>query len=195
MTADEVADEIAKDEIFFMHGGGVTLSGGEVMMQPGFALEILRKTAALGIRATVETSCFAPWSSVEPMLRYLASMFIDVKIMDPQKHMKFTGADNSLILENIRKIDAAGRTKIIIRVPFIPTVNDTEENFELLAGFCKELKNLRAVEILPYHRLGSETYKSLGRALPFPEILPPDRDVMLEKAKLLKNLKCPLRIL
>lgn len=182
VSSEELLDETAKDEIFFHHGGGVTLSGGEVLAQPEFALAVLRGAAALGIDRTIETSAFARWEVFEPILELLPNIFIDVKLMDAEKHKLFTGVDNAMILENIRRADAKGGTKLFLRVPFIPTVNDSTENFQEMAEFCSGLKNLAAVEILPYHRMGTETYKNLGRAVPFPDILPPSRAMIEEKA-------------
>ncbi|MDO5115502.1 MAG: glycyl-radical enzyme activating protein [Synergistaceae bacterium] len=176
MTAGEVMEEIQKDSIFFHHGGGVTLSGGEVLMQPEFALEILTLCRESGIDAAIESCGFAGWEAVAPLLDYLNGIFIDVKIMDGAKHRRYTGADNAAILDNILRIDASGKTKITIRTPFIPTVNDDVENYESMASFCERLHNLSAVEILPYHRLGIETYRNLGREAPFPDLLPPSRE-------------------
>ncbi|KEJ91906.1 glycyl-radical enzyme activating protein [Synergistes jonesii] len=187
-SSDELVEEIARDDIFFHHGGGVTLSGGEVLMQPEFALAVLKGSADLGIDRTIETCAFAEWRTIRPLLDYLPNIFIDLKMMDAQKHLRYTGAENKIILENIRKIDAAGTTNITLRVPFVPTVNDNVENYEAMAEFCSGLKNLSVVEVLPYHRLGIETYKNLGRPVPFPELTPPSRSDMENKIYPLEKL-------
>lgn len=189
MTSDEVIEEVTKDDIFFHHGGGLTLSGGEVLFQPEFAVDILKKSYELGIDNTIETCAYAPWRVVASMLNYLPTIFIDLKIMDEAKHKRYTGMGNRLILENIIKIDNTDKTKITIRVPFIPSVNDDIGNFENLADFCSNLRNLRTIEILPYHRLGSETYRNLGGNVPFPELLPPLKSEIIEKIKPLYRLK------
>lgn len=189
MSSDELMEEIVKDDVFFHHGGGVTLSGGEVLSQPDFVMDILKRCHGFGIDAAMESCAFAKWDVLAPMLDYLSSIFIDVKIMDPVKHESYTGAGNALVLDNIVRIDSSGKTKLTIRVPFIPTVNDDVENFEMLAYFCSGLRNLLAIEILPYHRLGWETYRNLGRPLPFPEIFPPRREEIEDKIAPLKRLK------
>jgi len=189
MSSDEVIEEITKDDIFFLYGGGVTISGGEPLCQPEFTTDILRKSFELGIDRTIETSCYAAWELIMPMLVYLPTMFIDVKIMDPEMHRRYTGVDNSLILENIKKIDRLGKTKITIRVPFVPSVNDSISNFEQMAKFVTGLKNISAIEILPYHRLGVETYKNLGIEVPFPDILPPSKRDISVKIQPLNDLK------
>lgn len=187
MTSDEVVHEITKDDVFFCHGGGVTLSGGEVLMQPDFALEILKGVADVGIDRTIETCAFAKWEHIEPLLEYLHSMFIDIKIMDTEKHKYYTGADNGLILDNVKKIDARGQTRITVRVPFVPGVNDDRDNFEKLASFCGGLKHLAAVEILPYHRLGIDTYRYLDRKAVFADTLPPTREMIEDKIEPLRK--------
>lgn len=189
MSSDEVIDEITKDDVFFLYGGGVTISGGEPLYQPKFTTDILRKSFELGIDRTIETSCYAAWELIMPMLDYLPTMFIDIKIMDPETHKRYTGIDNSLILENIKRIDQLGKTKITVRVPFVPSVNDSISNFEQMAGFIMGLKNISAIEILPYHRLGVETYKNLGREVPFPEISPPSKQDISVKIQPLNELK------
>lgn len=180
MSSEKVMDEVLKDDVFFHHGGGVTLSGGEVLMQPEFAREILGACREYGIDVTIETCGFARWEAIWPLLDYLNEVFIDVKLMNAEKHRQYTGVDNTVILDNILKIDATGNTKITVRTPFIPTVNDDVENYEKMASFCGRLDNLAAIEILPYHRLGIETYKNLGREVPFPEVLPPSRAAIEE---------------
>ena len=189
MSSDEVIAEISKDDIFFHHGGGLTLSGGEVFYQPLFAKDILKKSFELGIDNTIETCGYGKWELISPMLNYLPTIFIDLKLMDPAKHKFYTGVDNAVILENIKKIDSTNKTKTTIRVPFIPSVNDDTENYEQMAEFCTKLNNLSAVEILRYHRLGIETYRNLGREVPFPYILPPTKEEILKKIKPLYNLK------
>ena len=189
MSSDEVIQEISKDDVFFHHGGGLTLSGGEVLYQPEFATEILKKSFELGIDNTIETCGYAQWDLICPMLDYLPTIFIDLKVMDVEKHRLYTGVDNTLILENILKIDGSGKTKITIRVPFVPSVNDTVKNFVQLAEFASKLKNLSTVEILPYHRLGIETYRNLGREISFLNTLPPSKKEILETIQPLYDLK------
>ena len=188
MSSEEVIEEITKDDIFFHHGGGLTLSGGEVFYQPEFATEILKKSFELGIDNTIETCGYGNWELISPMLDYLPTIFIDLKIMDPAKHKYYTGVDNCLILENIRKIDNLNKTRITIRTPFLPSVNDNVENYYQMADFCSEINNLSAIEILPYHRLGIETYRNLDKKIPFPDILPPNREEILNKIHTLYTL-------
>lgn len=187
MTSDDVVAEIVKDEPFyFQSGGGFTLSGGEALSQPEFALDIFKKCAHLGINGTFETCCYVPWENIEPLLPYLPVIFIDLKHMDDAEHLRLTGCGNKLIHENIKKIDSAGTTKIVIRIPFIPTVNDSDKNLREMMSFCSGLKNLREVELLAYHRLGAETYRRMGLEPPLPDIQAPTGQQILAKAQMMK---------
>lgn len=186
--AEDIVSEIAKDEVFYFHsGGGFTLSGGEALAQPEFALEVFRLCAERGIAGTVETSCAVPWKNIRPLLSRMEVIYVDIKHMDDMEHRRLTGRSNRLILENIRRIDAAGSTKIVVRVPFIPTINDSAANLAAVMNFCSGLDNLREVELLAYHRLGAETYRRLGREIPLPGIKIPEPAEILEKATAMKR--------
>ena len=165
MTVEEVLVEVRKDSLFYFHsGGGMTLSGGEILVQPEFVLALLRRARFEAIHSTIETTLFADWSVAEPILLAVDNAFVDLKIFDEEKHKKYTGVSNRLILENIRK---AGHLKregtLIIRTPLIPGVNDTKEELEAMGKFLSELPEVTGLELLPYHRLGTDTYRKLGR--------------------------------
>ena len=194
MTSEEVVREIMKDSVFYQGIGGFTFSGGEPLGQPAFVLDIFKRCAEYGIRGTVETCFYVPWENIEPLLPYLDVIYIDLKHMRSDVHERITGVRNELILENIRKADERGQASII-RVPCIPGINDSEENFTLLASFCGTLKHLRAIEILPYHRLGLETYRNLGREEPLRGVLPPEKEALLSAARrLARALGLPVRV-
>ena len=178
MDADTLVKEIAKDEIFFFHsGGGVTFSGGEPLKQAGFVAEAMRECRASGIHTAMETSLFAGWEQVEAVLPHLDFLFADLKLMDGERHRAATGVDNRLILENIKRIDEAPYPlSIHVRIPVIPGVNDDLENLRRTVEFCDPLRRVEEIELLPYHRLGMETYRNLkldyrleGTVSPSPE--------------------------
>ncbi len=178
MDADTLVKEIAKDEIFFFHsGGGVTFSGGEPLKQAGFVAEAMRECRARGIHTAMETSLFAGWEQVEAVLPHLDFLFADLKLMDGERHRAATGVDNRLILENIKRIDEAPYPlSIHVRIPVIPGVNDDLENLRRTVEFCDPLRRVEEIELLPYHRLGMETYRNLkldyrleGTVSPSPE--------------------------
>lgn len=165
MTVNEVMTNLLKDEIFFFHsGGGITLSGGEVLLQADFAKEILTKCRHYGIHTAIETSFYAPFEQVCKLLPFLNLLIVDIKHIDGQKHYEWTGVDNKIILENILKADKSPHQfEILVRIPLIPGVNDDDQNLQKTAKFCERLNKIKAIEILPYHRLGVGTYEQLGR--------------------------------
>ena len=198
MSSQEVVREIAKDEIFFFHsGGGVTISGGEPLSQPEFVSEVLRECRQLGIHTAMETSLYAPYGNLEKVLPSLNVLYVDLKVMDAEFHKQWVGQDNSLILENLRKIDQANiPLEIIVRIPLVPGVNDSDFNLSATAEFCKSLKKLHEIELLPYHRLGVETYRNLGMEYQLKEMLPPSRERFLNRVDFLaqQNPGVPIRI-
>ena len=170
MTVGEVMREIEKDSVFYFHsGGGVTLSGGDVLLQAEFAAAILRECREIGLNTAAELDMFGKWENAEKLLGYLDSFYADVKTVNAEKHRRFTGADIGTVLDNIRRADAflteTGRKGPVftLRVPLVPGLNDTAEELAAVAAFAGTLRHLTALEFLPYHRLGLNAYASLGR--------------------------------
>lgn len=165
MTVKQVMKHILKDEIFYFHsGGGVTLSGGDVLCQSEFAQQLLKECKNSGIHTMAELDMFGDYANVERLLPYLDSFYIDIKLMNEKDHQKWTGVSNRTILENTKR--AAKKCKpgaLHIRVPLIKGVNDTRSNIQETAKFCKSLSQCSELEFLPYHRLGQSTYESTGR--------------------------------
>lgn len=190
MSAEAAVREIAKDEIFYFHsGGGVTISGGEPLEQSGFVLAILEGCRDRGIDCALESSFFAPWSAIEPLLPHLGLLHVDIKHPDSERHKELVGVGNDLILENIRRADASSESfSLVTRTPLIPGINDRDEDIGALAEIAGGLKKLRFMEFLAYHRLGSETYARLGIKYPIPEIKTPSRAHMLDRASLFKRI-------
>lgn len=163
VTVREIMEEIKKDLPYYRRsGGGVTLSGGESLGQPEFAVALLRACKEYGFNTAMESTGFSDFSVIERYLEYLDWYLMDIKHMNGEKHKAFTTQDNKLILENARKI-AESKTELIIRVPVIPTFNDTPEEISAIAEFASSLPNVKKIHLLPYHRLGSDKYKGLGR--------------------------------
>lgn len=198
MSVREAVREITKDEIFFFHsGGGVTISGGEPLSQPDFVLQVLKECKELGIHTAIETSLHAPFESIEKVLPWLNVLYVDIKHMDKEFHKQWIGTDNSSILDNLRKIDESNYLlDIIVRIPMVPSANDSDSNLSATAEFCKSLKKLKEIELLAYHRLGIETYRNLEMDYPLKELVPPSRERILERAGLLsqQNPYVPIRV-
>lgn len=189
-NAVDVVKEIEKDELFYFHsGGGVTISGGEPLEQPEFVLSILRKCSYLGISCALETSLFAAWEKIEPLLQYLNIIYVDIKHPDSNRHKSLTGRENRLIIDNILRLDKSKYNfHLIVRTPLIPGINDGEENMEKLAGIVNGLGKLKCVELLTYHRLGVETYAKLGRNYILQELQSLNIEEMKSSGLVLKKL-------
>jgi pyruvate formate lyase activating enzyme len=175
MTVEELVEEAKKDMVFYKHsGGGVTLSGGEPLLDPEFTLPLLQALKEKGIGAGVDTCGHVPWAGIEPMLPYIDFFLWDIKHMDSQKHREFTGVSNELILQNARSVSDRN-IPLYIRVPVIPGYNDSEENIRATCQFARELSSLVEVDVLPLHHLGKARYDSLNRDYPIADIpLVPD---------------------
>ena len=169
-TVGEILAEIKKDYFYYSKsGGGLTLSGGEVLSQPKLAAEILKGAGAMGIHTAIETSGYGSEAALDMLLEHLDLVLFDLKIMDPAAHLKHIGAPNELIHSNARRIVEKG-VPMIIRVPLIPTLTDTEENIQEIARFVKELDPKLSVHLLPYHRFGISKYEMLDRKYKLDEL-------------------------
>jgi pyruvate formate lyase activating enzyme len=164
MTVDEVLDEVGKDASFYRStGGGMTLSGGEVMLQPDFAAALLKGAHESGFNTAIETACNAPWANLEKVLPHVDTMLHDIKLMDSARHKKWAGAGNERILANFKKAyETFPDIEFIARTPLIPGVNADEEFVRAVLEFIKPYKNVIDYELLPYHRFGLGKYMSLG---------------------------------
>ena len=175
MTVDEVLGEVMKDEIFYKtSNGGMTVSGGEPMIQFPFITELLRAAKDRGLTCCMETCGFAAWAHFEEIMPYVDLFLYDIKETDPARHREYTGADNALILENLRKLDGAG-AKTVLRCPIIPGLNDRADHFAAVAHLADSLKNVQGIDVEPYHPLGKTKCENLGRDYPLADLSFPDK--------------------
>jgi len=164
MKLDEVMAEVERDKLFYENsGGGVTLSGGEPLMQWEFSLELLKACKARGFHTALDTCGYAPWEAMDRVLDYVDLALYDIKHLDPTQHRKATGKSNRLILENARK--TASKVRTWVRVPLIPGYNDSEEHLRRVALFAREI-GAEKVSLLPYHVWGEAKWSRLGRRYP-----------------------------
>lgn len=185
VTVAEVFETVEKDWSYYRRsGGGLTLSGGESLCQPDFARALLATAKSKGMNTAMESMGCASYEVIDSILPYLDTYLMDIKHMNPNKHKEFTGRSNELMLENARKIAESGKTNLVIRVPVIPTFNDSVEEIVSIAQFADKLPGVNKIHILPYHRLGQDKYKGLGREYLMEGILPQDKEhmEMLKKA-------------
>ena len=178
VTVDEIMPELLSDMPYYRRsGGGITLSGGEVLCQADFARELLRECKENGLHTAVESAASSSFSEIEKILPYLDLYLMDIKHTDSQKHKEYTGVSNERILENARKIAESG-VELIIRTPVIPGFNDTAEEIRAISHFARTLPGVKEHHLLPYHRLGQDKYAGLGRKYSLADIEPPSREKM-----------------
>lgn len=163
MSTAEVMDIIERDAVFYRSsGGGATFSGGEPTAQKEFLEALAEGCESLGIGTAIETAMYFEWEEIEPILKKMDMIFADLKFMDSNRHKEWTGVGNEIILENLRKASALGK-RIVIRIPLMKDVNDTEENMRSTAEFINNHLSVERVELLPYHKFGKDKYASLNK--------------------------------
>ena len=172
MSVPEVLAEVSKDRVFFEEsGGGVTISGGEPLMQGTFVDSLLAGLRARRIPTVLDTCGMADPDLVARVSENVDLFFYDLKLMDPEKHRQYTGMGNDLILENLKRL-AERKSAVVVRVPVVPGVNDDDANLDALVAFLKPL-GLRKIDLLPYHRMGSDKYHRLHLSYRMEGTVPP----------------------
>lgn len=162
-TVDEVMREILKDKAFYDHsGGGVTFSGGECMLQIDFLEAILKECKNNGVHTAVDTAGHVPFECFEQIIPYTDLFLYDVKCYDGDKHRQYTGASNELILSNLGRLLKMG-IAIWVRIPIIPTVNDSEEEMLNIKKLIISSGSPEKIELLPYHAMGEHKYAAIGK--------------------------------
>jgi pyruvate formate lyase activating enzyme len=162
-SVDELMREVEKDVPFYEEsGGGVTISGGEPLAQPRFLNAFSSACKKKGIHVALDTNGYAKTEIVTKAGRNVDLFLYDLKMMDDKKHKLHTGVSNELILKNLKRLDSLGK-KIIVRFPLIPGVNSDEENVHSMIDFLSKLRNVKEIDILPYHKLGIGKAKRLGK--------------------------------
>ena len=170
-TVAEVLDEVRRDEPFYeTSGGGMTLSGGEPLLQVDFCEALLSAGKEAGLHCAIQTCGYGPWERYERILTDVDMVLFDLKETDPERHVEYTGVGNELILDNLRALHDAG-VGILLRLPIVPGLNDRPEHFRAVAGIAADLPGLLGVEIMPYHRLGLSKIQRFGLRQPPPHLL------------------------
>lgn len=183
MSIDEIIDEVMSDEgIYKSSGGGITITGGEPLAQPEFLLDLLADAKEKGLHTVMESSMFAEWEKLRKCLPFLDFLFMDLKVLEEGRHLRYTKTANDLILENIKRTAAYALehpVELVVRTPVIPGVNDTPADIAGIAGWIR--KNLPGVEryqLLPYHRLGRGKYRNIGKEYRMEDLEPPLKETM-----------------
>jgi glycyl-radical enzyme activating protein len=189
-TPQEVLHEVTRDLMFYRrNSGGVTLSGGEPLMQWEAAEEILRLCKDRMIDRAIETSAFSPWDQAKRVISLCNHVFVDLKHIDSVQHHRLTGVHNELIIENIRgiaQLTNENSHSMILRVPVIPGLNDDEGTMLRTAAFISELDRIR-VNLLPYHRLGINKYDMIDLTYQIPTVASGEKLTLLRYKDLIES--------
>jgi pyruvate formate lyase activating enzyme len=195
LSSEEIVEQVAADKVFYDYsGGGVTLSGGDPLLQLDFSREILAGCKALGIQTAFESALNFSWSRVEKILPVTDLVMADIKHISSANHREGTGVANERILENLRKLSERG-VPIILRIPVIPQFNDSIEVMKEIFSFVSKLRSVRYVELLEFHRLGEHKYHSLGRKVETATLPSVGKARMAEFVSLAKHAEIPVKAL
>ena len=180
MSLDEIKKEVDKDLVFYRNsGGGITFSGGEAMCFPETVRELAKYyKEEQQVSTAIETCGCVSWENYEMVAPYLDLVMYDLKCMNDGRHIRYTGGSNKQILENLAKISKLVDT--VVRIPIIPSVNDTKEDIDAFGAFVKELGTIHTIHILPYHNFGLSKYEALGRNYQLKDLEAPSDEHMQE---------------
>ncbi len=188
-SVEDVIKTVSQDIAFYSRsGGGVTLSGGEPLLQPDFASELMQACKMQGLDTAIETSGFGKPEDLYRICKNANLIFYDIKHFEGATHKALTGVDNGVILENLARLsrDLAG-IPLIVRTPVVPGYTDSEANIKAIANFLRQIKNLQTYELMPYHRFGESKWRQLGRRYLLNKIKPPGPEQMAHLNKIARN--------
>ena len=175
VTVEELLPALLEDRDFYENsGGGVTLSGGECLMQADFCAELLKELKKQGIHTAVDTCGFVSKEALEKVIPYTDIFLYDLKAYDEEVHVKCTGQSNKIILENLLYLDSLGKD-VELRIPYVPEYN--ADQIEKIAHFLSERKHITKIRVLPYHNYAGSKYFALNMENTLPRRLPLDEEV------------------
>lgn len=187
MGVEDVMEKVRSDIPFYDEsGGGVTFSGGEPLMQPDFLEALLKACRKEEIHTALDTSGLASWQTIERMLPYVNLYLYDLKLMDDEKHRKYTGVSNQTILENLKRLSGLGKS-IFLRIPIIPGINDDRRNLEETGRLAASLPGVKRVDILPYHNSAAAKYERLEMPYRLKDLASPSPEEMKAIARSLED--------
>jgi glycyl-radical enzyme activating protein len=188
VSAAEVMKEVEADMAFYKNsGGGVTISGGEPMLQPEFVLELLKLAKEKGIHTCIETSGYTNKENFFKILTLTDLFLFDIKATSPEPHKELTGVTNEIILENLDILYNSGAS-ILLRCPLIPGINDTEAHLQGIATLAKKYPRLMGIEVMPYHDLGRGKWEEIGLMYELGDLKSADQEIRNQWALRLKEM-------
>ena len=191
-TISELLEIVEKDMPFYnVSGGGVTLSGGDVILQPEAAANLLSACKQNGINTAVETSGYGKLSSLLKIAEFTDLFLYDIKLMDTERHFRYIGIHNNVILENVQEL-LKRKYKVMIRVPLLKGINDDTDNITHMTAFLKDFsdyRNFEGVNLLPYHKMSIGKYAALGRVYPLEGDYTMSEERLLEIERMMRDVK------
>jgi pyruvate formate lyase activating enzyme len=192
MTAAEVLAQILRDRLFYEDsGGGATFSGGEPLVQPEFLTAVLKACRNREIHTAVDTSGCVPQEDLLAAARWTDLFLYDLKTLDDERHRRYTGVSNRLILENLQALGQV-HGNIWVRVPLVPGVNDDPRDLEDVVRLAAAVPGVRQVNLLSYHATGAAKFARLGQTYPGGDLVPPPAELVAQTAARLQELGLPV---
>ncbi len=175
VTAEEVLEDVFRDEPFFRQsGGGVTFSGGEPLLQASFLNDLLEGCRRLGLSTALDTSVYAPWPMLDAVRKNVDLILYDLKVMENERHKILTGVPNLVIRENLRRLVEC-RSRIVVRLPLVAGLNDGADQIRAAAEWLSGMGGIERVDLLSYHALGTDKSRRLDRPGCPGDFAPPSR--------------------
>ena len=194
LSVDQVLVAVERDRPFYDEsGGGITFSGGEPLFQPGFLVACLANAQRRGLHTTVDTSGFASPAVLRTVAQVTDLFLFDLKVLDPDRHRRYTGVPLEPILRNLRMLDET-RATVWLRLPLVPGHNDDTANLEAVGRLAAGLRHTRRLHLLPYHRLGAQKSARVGRIDRLGEVETPPAEAVEKAAALLRRFDLDVRI-
>ena len=184
VTNAEVMKEIEKDIPFYQQSkGGATFSGGEPMLQIDFLHSLIKNCKLKDINTAIDTTGFTEYENFERVREFTDYFLYDLKLMNDNEHIKYTGVSNKKIHENLKQLAAEG-SKVILRIPIIPTITDTSENLNEMINFISSLKTVLEIDLLPFHSAANSKYEKMRKENKLPNLIPlKDEEMEIIKRK------------
>ncbi len=194
VVAKEVMNEVSKDRVFYEESeGGITFSGGEPLLQPVFLSSLLSLCKEEGFHTALDTSGYAPKDIFEEIIDNVDLFLYDLKLLNEEEHIKYTGVSLDLILANLRYL-CKKKKEIIIRIPIVPSITDSSENINQIGSFVSKLNCISRVDILPFNKMGEAKYRRLEKPYMLNNITPPSEGRMNEIKKQLEAFDLNVKI-
>ena len=182
VSVDELLPTLLADREFYENsGGGVTLSGGECLLQANFCADLLSRLKAEGIHTAVDTCGYVPRETLDKVAPFTDIFLYDLKAFDEDVHIRLTGRSNDIILDNLLYLETLGK-KVEIRIPYVPRANS--DQMDKIAHFIASLHNITAVRVLAYHNFALSKYDALGMENTSPEGIPTNEEMRLVRARM-----------